>query len=343
MKIYKLPTGYCIVDTYEKGELETLSIGDYGKRANVKARFLGYNNDIVGVPNGETMPLSDKWVMTLSTQYGCKVGCRFCDVPKVKYRGNVSQEDLWEQIKVARSCFPQISYTERLNIHFARMGEPILNPEVFGFSVSLAKRKRYMQNAYGLRTEVIHPVLSTCLPVRFLPQDEIQKRLLYWCAEIKNKRFNGTAGLQLSINSTNEKQRDYMFRKRQLPLCDIARIAAVLPDPIGRKYCLNFAYHTDYEISGEVLSKLFDPNKFMVKITPIHNNTACAKNGFETVNGYNSFAPYRDVELDLIKHGFDVLIFIPSMDEEEGMITCGNAVLSGKKPVNAVYETKTVK
>jgi hypothetical protein len=35
VKKYCLPTGYLLVDTYSRGELETLSIGDYGKHANI--------------------------------------------------------------------------------------------------------------------------------------------------------------------------------------------------------------------------------------------------------------------------------------------------------------------
>ena len=31
----------------------------------------------------------------------------------------------------------------------------------------------------------------------------------------------------------------------------------------------------------------------------------------------------------LVAEGFDVLVFVPSMDEEDGLVTCGNAVLGG--------------
>ena len=27
--------------------------------------------------------------------------------------------------------------------------------------------------------------------------------------------------------------------------------------------------------------------------------------------------------------GFDVLVFVPSIDEEDGLVTCGNAILGG--------------
>ena len=39
---FTIPTGYLFTGNYSKGQLETLSIGDYGKSKNVKADFLGY-------------------------------------------------------------------------------------------------------------------------------------------------------------------------------------------------------------------------------------------------------------------------------------------------------------
>ena len=49
MNKFALPTGYLFTDDYSKGQLETLSIGDYGKHHNIKADFLGYTREINGV------------------------------------------------------------------------------------------------------------------------------------------------------------------------------------------------------------------------------------------------------------------------------------------------------
>lgn len=67
----KVPTGNICVMKGEKGLLEFLAIGDYGKDSNIKADFLGITRELNGVPNGEIMPLSEKMVITISTQYGC--------------------------------------------------------------------------------------------------------------------------------------------------------------------------------------------------------------------------------------------------------------------------------
>jgi len=327
MKEYPIPTGYLFTDQYEKGELETLSIGDYGKSKNVKAAFLGLHDDINGVPNGPCMPLSEKWVVTLSTQYGCPMKCTFCDVPNVPFKGNVSVEDLERQLESAIRLFPEVGYTERLNIHFARMGEPIFNEAVFEFASGYLRDKRWIQERLGLRVEVVHPVLTTSLP-RGLKG--LEERITRWC-NVKNELYNGQAGLQFSINSTDEGQREEMFRGMSLSLDEFSKIAARMPEPLSRKYCLNFAYSTDFEVDARKLAGLFDPGKFMVKITPIHNNSACRENGIETVGGYDSFAPYAKLEADLLTEGFDVLVFVPSMDEEDGLVTCGNAVLGGSE------------
>jgi len=327
MNINKLPTGYLFTDKYSKGRLETLSIGDYGKAHNVKADFLGYEKEINGVPNTKCMPLSEKWVITLSTQYGCVMGCNFCDVPNVPFRGNASFDDLQQQLYSAIGLFPKEQYTERLNIHFARMGEPVFNENVFKFAVWLYHEKRSIQKETGLRIETLHPVLTTSLPRKF---NRLEDRIQEWCY-IKNDVYNGQAGLQFSINSTDPKQRTEMFGGDQMELTEFAALADDLPEPIGRKYCLNFAYSTDYIIDAELLSILFDREKFMCKITPIHNNTACRENNIKTIGGYDSYLPYKKPEEDLKKAGFDVLVFVPSMDEEDGLVTCGNAILGGSK------------
>ncbi len=332
MKEILLPTGKLFIDTYSKGELETLSIGDYGKKHNIKAQFLGYINDINGVPNKQIMPLSSKWVITLSTQYGCTQKCIFCDVPNVKFKGNVSYDDLMKQVYSAIKLYSNVTYTDRLNVHYARMGEPMMNTkEVFYHAIKMGSNKfrEDLIHDLNLRVEVIHPVFTTMLPNNISKENTIAN-LKEW-TRIKNNIYRGQAGLQISINSTNDAQRVEMYQGYSYSINDISDMCEHLEMPIGRKYCLNFALADGYEVDARKLAKLFDTNKFMVKITPIHNNNACEENDIKTTGGYNEFLPYIKAEKDLINAGFDVLIFVPSKDEENSTITCGNAILGGSK------------
>lgn len=322
-KNIQVPTGNICVMKGEKGLIEFLSIGDYGKDSNIKADFLGITRELNGVPNGEIMPLSEKWVITISTQYGCSMGCKFCDVPKVGKGLNATLNDLTNQLIEGLKLHPEVGATKRLNLHYARMGEPTFNFDVIEHAKQLHKIVRpYIGNS------MIHPVISTMLP-------KANKRLVEflndWCY-IKNYTYRGDAGLQFSINSTDDDQRNEMFSGNSLPLNDIAEIGRLLPDPEGRKYALNFALADNYIVDAEKLAMLFNPNNFMVKITPLHKTQSCDDNGIITTDGYEAFTPYRKAEIDLKNAGFDVIVFVPSYDEDLGLITCGNAILSGSIP-----------
>lgn len=331
IKNINVPTGHILIVQGDKGSLECLSIGDYGRQANVKAKFLGLNKDIEGVPNGKCMPLKEKWVVTISTQYGCNSACKFCDVPKVGRGINATYKDMKEQIEVALSLHPEVKGTKRLNNHYARMGEPSWNPDVLRVSYDLHKiTKPYIGNS------MIHPVFTTMCPNK---NRKLFSILQEWTNDIKNDAFRGDAGLQFSINSTSDEQRNDMFSGNALSLREISDIVKDLPAPKGRKYALNFALADNYEVDAQKLKSLFSPKKCMVKITPLHMTHSCEENNIQTSNGYTSFVPYQKAEADLIEAGFDVLVFVPSSDEDEGRITCGNAILSGSMP-ECVYNIR---
>lgn len=329
----EVPTGNICVMQGEKGKLEFLSIGDYGKDSNIKADFLGITRELNGVPNGEIMPLNKKWVITISTQYGCSMNCKFCDVPKVGKGVNATFKDMLNQIFLGLNLHPEVKGTERLNIHFARMGEPTFNENVLDITACL---RRYIYDFWG-NSKAVHPVVSTMMPKN---NRNLGRFLDIWCNDIKNKLYDGDAGLQFSINSTNDEQREYMFSGNAMTLKDIAHEACFLPKPKGRKYTLNFALADDYEIDANRLASLFSPDYFMAKITPLHKTQSCNTNGIITTDGYEAFTPYKEVEANLIKAGFDVIVFVPSYDEDLGLITCGNALLSGNTPKVKYKEIK---
>jgi len=127
----KTPTGHICIMQGELGRpLEFLSLGDYGKEKNIKADFMGITREINGVPHGELLPLEEKWVITISTQYGCSMGCKFCDVPQVGKGRNATFNDLVNQVKYALSLHPEVKTAKRINLHYARMGEPTFNIDV---------------------------------------------------------------------------------------------------------------------------------------------------------------------------------------------------------------------
>lgn len=318
----KVPTGNIMIVEGKKGKLECLSIGDYGKDVNLKADFMGLTREIDHVGHQNMLPLSEKWVITISTQYGCSMNCKFCDVPKVGKGINATYDDLKNQIMTGLSLHPEITSTKRLNVHYTRMGEPTWNESVLDFTRNMRKE---LYPCIG--RSLIHPVVSTMLP---RANKNLVKYLNDWM-EIKNYDFRGDAGLQFSINSTSDSERENMFSGNSLTLKEISDIGKELDMPKGRKITLNFAV-ADYQVDAKTLRDLFNPKKFLVKLTPMHKTHTALENGIETNGDYTTMYPYRHIEEDLRKFGFDVLVFIASEYEDLGRITCGNAILSGTLP-----------
>lgn len=321
MKILRnleVPTGNILIVEAERGKLEMLSLGDYGKEVNLKCDALGLTRDIKQVQHTQLLPLEEKWVLTISTQYGCSMGCKFCDVPKVGAGRNATFNDLTKQILTGIQLHPEVKSSKHLNIHFARMGEPTWNPNV----LDCAKwAKAHIDPEYK-----VHPVISTMMPVR----NEWLKTFIHTWMRIKNRLYQGDAGLQLSINSTNDNERANMFNGNA---CDFHQIQKIMDGiiPTGRKITLNFAI-ADYEVEPKVLLHYFDPDNYIIKLTPMHKTTTALQNSIKTEGDYTSFYPYAEYEKVLKNVGYDVLVFIASEYEDMGRITCGNAILSGTLP-----------
>lgn len=316
----KVPTGNIVIVNGEKEKpLELLSIGDYGKEKNVKADFMGLTREINGVPHGELLPLEEKWVITISSQYGCSMNCCFCDVSKVGKGINATYGDLIGQVKTGLFMHPEVKHTKRLNVHFARMGEPTFNLDVLRATKDLADLLK--DAGWGF-----HPVVSTMMP----KNNKWLDSFLYTWMHLKNDYLSGEAGLQISINTTDDDIRTKSMGDNTLSLAGISDMLKEYSVK-DRKIALNFAL-TDAPIDEKVIAGLFDPNKFMCKITPMHLTKSCVENDIITHDGYKSFYPYKDVEERLKSAGFDVLVFIPSYEEDLGRITCGNAILSGSLP-----------
>lgn len=321
MKILKhisVPTGDILVVEGKNGKLEMLSLGDYGKDINLKCDAMGLSRDIEKVEHTDMLPLTDKWVVTISTQYGCSMGCKFCDVPKVGPGRNATYKDLVKQVLTAIYLHPEIQSTKRLNVHFARMGEPSWNPNVLD---SAKWMKEHLDPEYK-----VHPVVSTMMPKR----NEWLRTFIHTWMRIKNRLYNGNAGLQLSINSTSDAEREIMFNGNAATFPEISKIMrGIIPN--GRKITLNFAI-ANWEINPDVLLRYFDPDDYIIKLTPMHKTAAANSNGIKTQGEYTEFYPYSDHEKSLRSAGYDVLVFIASEYEDLGLITCGNAILSGSVP-----------
>lgn len=313
-QITKTRTGNIISDT--DLELEYLYVGDYGKENNIKASFLGYDKRIDKVEHKE-VDLEDKLVVTVSSQKGCPMKCNFCDCPKYGFKGNVSRIELISEITTG-VALSKLQHGKRLNVHFARMGEPTFNNNVIYAANDVAEIVRDMFDEY-------HPVVSTMCPKG---NKNLQSFLTDWVLAGYEYGGEDGYGLQFSINTLNEEDRNIMFQGLSLSLEEIGNLIKLLPQPKKRKFTLNFAVTSKCNLDPKLMNKYFDKSKCIVKITPIHETIEAVNNDYEIIT---DFDVYEKFEQPLVEDGWDVIVFVPSKEEDDDRITCGNSLIALKK------------
>ena len=309
-------TGKIVTDT--DLNLEYLYVGDYGKENNIKASFLGYDKRIDEVKHKD-VDITDKLVVTVSSQKGCPMDCNFCDCPKLGFKGNTTLPELIIEI-MSGIALSGIKHGKRLNVHYARMGEPTFNLSVITSAEYIAKM--LIDENSDVKFDTYHPVVSTMMP----KSNKHLKEFLHKWVETGFK-YGGEDGfgLQFSINTLDEKDRNEMFRNRSLSLQEISDIIKELPMPRKRKYTLNFAVTSKSNLDVDLMNKYFDKEKCIVKMTPIHKTVEAVDEGYEIIK---DFDVYEKFEEPLVKDGWDVIVFVPSKEEDEDRITCGNSLIA---------------
>lgn len=315
-KITETHIGKIVTDT--DLALEYLYVGDYGKENNIKALFLGYDKRIDKVEH-KPVDITDKLVVTVSSQKGCPMNCNFCDCPKLGFKGNATLPELITEI-MSGVALSGIKHGQRLNVHYARMGEPTFNPNVITSAEFIAQM--LMSENSDVTFDTYHPVVSTMMP----KSNKNLKEFLYkWVTTGFVYGGEDGFGLQFSINTLNENDRNEMFRNRSLSLQEISDIIKKLPYPKKRKYTLNFAVTSQSNLDVDLMNKYFDKERCIVKMTPIHETVEAVDEGYEIVHDFDI---YEQFEQPLVNDGWDVIVFVPSKEEDEDRITCGNSLIA---------------
>ena len=315
-QITETHTGKIITDT--DLNLEYLYVGDYGKENNIKASFLGYDKRIDEVKHHD-VDITDKLVVTVSSQKGCPMNCNFCDCPKLGFKGNATLPELVTEI-MSGVALSGIKHGKRLNVHYARMGEPTFNPNVITSAEYIA-RMLGDENS-DVTFDEYHPVVSTMMPKT---NKNLKEFLHKWVDTGFVYGGEDGFGLQFSINTLDEDDRNAMFRNRSMSLQEISDVIRELPMPKKRKYTLNFAVTSKSNLDVDLMNKYFDKEKCIVKITPIHETVEAVDEGYEIVK---DFDVYEKFEQPFVDDGWDVIVFVPSREEDADRITCGNSLIA---------------
>jgi 23S rRNA (adenine2503-C2)-methyltransferase len=255
------------------------------------------------------IPREKKWVLIVSTLFGCPVGCPICDAGS-EYSGRLSAEQIIFQIDyLIRQRFPSLSIpVEKFKIQFARMGEPAFNNNVIDVLELLPEK----YEAPGLM-----PSISTIAPVG-------TDRFFSHLKEVKHRLYPKRFQFQFSIHSTDSEVRQRLIPVKTWNFKQMADYGAELYEPGARKIALNFALMEGVPIDPEILLSYFDPDIFLVKVTPLNPTFSMMKNGYKSRDCNNCESD------DLIKSiriaGFEVIVSIGELEENSIGSNCGQYV-----------------
>ncbi len=281
------------------------------------------------------IPREKKWVLIVSSLYGCPVGCAFCDAGGF-YHGRVSTADLLAQIDfLVQKRFPGGNVpVEKFKIQFARMGEPAFNPHVLTALETLPS----IYDAPGLM-----PSLSTVAPYG---TEAFFQRLL----DIKTRQYRGRFQLQFSIHTTDEKRRDELVPIRKWSFREMGRYGRRFAEGNQRKVTLNFALGEGAVVDEGVLLSHFSPELFLIKITPVNPTVQAVKNNI--ISYIKDENGCYEVVQRLKAAGYDVVLSIGELEENAIGSNCGQYIArfesagarlsnSYTYAVNALSEVKT--
>jgi 23S rRNA (adenine2503-C2)-methyltransferase len=254
--------------------------------------------------------IEEKWVLVISTLFGCPVDCAFCDAGG-SYKGRLTAREILFQIDYpVRLRFPDGNIkTRKFKVQFSRMGEPSFNPAVLEVLKKLPEI--YTWNEFI-------PSLSTIAPQG---TDLFFEQLLM----IKKELYPDSFQLQFSIHSTSAKQRDMLIPVRKWDYRHIARYGEKFYTPGGKKVTLNFAVSPESVIDEKILLKYFSPDYFLIKLTPVNPTFKAKKNKIESK--FSSNEPVTDPLPEKLRAaGFETIISMGELEENQIGSNCGQFV-----------------
>ncbi len=278
------------------------------------------------------LPRAKKWVLLVSTMFGCPVGCLMCDAGGY-YHGKPTRDEILAQIDfLVGKRFPDRNIpSEQFKIQFARMGEPSLNMQVIDVLEELPRRYQ----APGLM-----PSISTIAPAG---SERFFDRLL----ELKQEYYaGGRFQLQVSLHTTDVALRDRFIPVKKWSFAQIAEYGERFYAAGDRKITLNFALAQGMAVDPQVLLQFFNPEKFLVKITPLNPTYRARENDLVSyVNPLSGVEKYEIVQA-LQDAGYQVILSIGQTEENYIGSNCGQYLrrhLSSGEPMEDGYTYQVIK
>jgi 23S rRNA (adenine2503-C2)-methyltransferase len=255
------------------------------------------------------IPKEEKWVLIVSTLFGCPVKCKICDAGG-HYQGKLSKTEIFEQIDfLVNRYYPDKNIpVKKFKIQFARIGEPAFNDAVIEVLKDLPER----YNAPGLM-----PCISTIAPAG---TDGFFEKLL----KTKKKYYKGKFQLQFSIHTTDERLRDWLIPINKWNFNRIFEYGKAFYEDGDRKIALNFALGKGMPVDPSVLLRYFKPEYFCIKITPVNPTINAIQN--QIVSYITTETEKYEVIERLRDSGYEVILSIGELEENQIGSNCGQYI-----------------
>ncbi|MGM0613045.1 MAG: 23S rRNA (adenine(2503)-C(2))-methyltransferase RlmN [Bacteroidota bacterium] len=205
------------------------------------------------VVEGVLIPSGDRLTACISSQVGCKLGCKFCATASLGFQRDLYPDEIVDQVveidKIANKTYDQ-SLT---NIVYMGMGEPLMNYDY------VVESLRWLTSEKGLGISPKRITLST------VGLDEQIKKLAD-----ENLKIN----LALSLNAADDDKRNEIVPiNKRYPLPKLIEALKYFYEKTGSRITIEYILFKDFNDSLDDASKLatFCKN-FPVKVNIIEYN-----------------------------------------------------------------------
>ncbi len=194
---------------------------------------------------------SGKYTICVSTQAGCRMGCRFCATGRVGFKRNLSTSEIVEQVRFILKD----SGLKTANVVYMGMGEPLDNYE------NTVKSIKILMDEFGLAISKRRITLSTC---GILPELEWLKRDLPYI------------NLALSLHSVIDEKRSLIMPVNLKH--PVGKVLESLKDfPIPRRKRITFEYVmikgvNDTKEDARALLRVMSNFKCKLNIIPLNKH-----------------------------------------------------------------------
>jgi len=187
---------------------------------------------------------------------------------------------------------------------------------------------RELPKRYSFRRFI--PSLSTTAPAK---SRSFFEELLRLRLEVYPRDFQ----MQFSIHSTDEKQRDDLMPVPKWTLPRIAEYGEKFFQAEGQKISLNFALGEGWERDCDKLKRYFNPEKFLIKITPVNPTFSAERSGIACLirkenGGQETVEKFQ-------KAGYDVILSIGEREENRIGSNCGQYISAVRNAEEISQET----